>query len=250
MKIFEFIALSRSGHHAMLNWILQNLVGFQLNWEYKITRLGDTSLYYINEGNYGINFTFDFIEKNIKDMKNLFIGYENVDSNFTIFRDDKIYRGSLCKIKFSEYEAKTEKRIVFIRDFYNNLSSRIRANMNEDMFIKTDGKKLVFDVEENFIKIWKQMATSILKKKVAFLKYEDWLENSEIRNEFLIENFNTHQIYDFENIIGTSSSFGESKNYKKRFDPNLIPEKIKEIIRKDTELHYLIGRLGYEFVEI
>jgi len=49
---------------------------------------------------------------------------------------------------------------------------------------------------------------------------------------------------------GTSSSFGEHKNVLNRFDMVDLPEDVKEIIRKDNELHYLIGALGYKYREI
>lgn len=250
MNIYEFIALSRSGHHAILNWIFQNLVGFQIEWNYKITRLGDSNLYYINEGSFNTGFSFEFIENNFKNIKNLFVGYENVKTNFTIFRDDNIFRGPISKMKYSEKGATLSKRILIIRDFYNNLASRVRANKNEGMFINTDGKPLFFDVKQNFIDTWKDMARAIVDEKITHIKYEDWLENSEIRKKFLLDNFNTLEIYDFDNVKGTSSSFGESKNYKNRFDPELISDEIKDLIRKDNELHYLIGALGYEYKKI
>ena len=43
----------------------------------------------------------------------------------------------------------------------------------------------------------------------------------------------------------TSWKFGENTYYYAN-----IPEEIKDLIRKDNELHYLIGALGYEYKEI
>jgi len=250
MNIHEFIALSRSGHHAMMNWVIQNLVGFQNEWKYKITSLSDTKTIYINEGNFDTDFTFKYLNENKNDIKNILIGYEDVDSRYTIFNDPKKYFGRFSKIYLSEYGANITKRIIFIRDFYNNLSSRIRANNNKGMFVKVSGEAHIFDVGHEFIKNWKSLAKSIVYNGSPYLKFEDWLQSRDIRNNFIQENFNTIDLFGIENINGTSSSFGESKNYNKRFDPDLIPEEIKEIVRKDNELHYLIGRLGYEFKEI
>jgi len=57
-------------------------------------------------------------------------------------------------------------------------------------------------------------------------------------------------LYGIEGIRGTQSSFVENKDLEKRFEQVEIPEETKEIIRKDSELHYLIGRLGYEYKSI
>jgi len=66
----------------------------------------------------------------------------------------------------------------------------------------------------------------------------------------LLSKFGVKEQFDNTNINGKHSSFGNSKDYLNRFDPNLIPEEIKMLIRKDNELHYLIGKLGYNYVEI
>jgi len=250
MKINEFIALSRSGHHAMTNWIIKNLVGFQNEWKYKITALGETEVIYINEGNFDTDFTFKFIKENHQKIKSILIGYEDITSDFTIFNNEKSFLGPLSKIHFSELGAKIVSRTIFIRDFYDNLSSRIRANNTEGMFVNYDGTPHMFDVEYEFIENWKSLAKSIIVNKSPFLRFEDWLENKSIRDNFLKENFNTIDLYGVENIQGTSSSFGDSKNYKKRFDPDLISDETKEIIRKDNELHYLLGCMGYEYRKI
>jgi len=39
-------------------------------------------------------------------------------------------------------------------------------------------------------------------------------------------------------------------DYLNRFDPTIIPEDVKKLIREDNELHYLIGALGYTYREI
>lgn len=250
MNLYEFIGLSRSGHHAMLNWIIKNMVGFQCGWEYKMIRMGGSNLYYLNEGNHDINLSHRYIKESIADIKTLFVGYEDVLYDYTIFRDDFIYRGPLSSNKYTSDGMNSIGRIIFIRDFYNNLSSRIKANQKANMFVKITGKPHIFNTEENYINTWKNLAKSILDKKVSYLKFEDWIHNKDIRNQFLLETFNVKAMYGTEDIHGTSSSFGESKNYDKRFDPTLFSEKTKELIRKDNELHYLIGAMGYEYKEI
>jgi hypothetical protein len=246
MEIHEFVALRRSGHHAILNWIIRNMIGQQSEFKYKITHLAGTFLHHINEGNFDTKFSIDYINQNYDKIRNLLVSYEDSDVNFCLFSKDFIFRGPLAPNKFPEYKLQLNQRFIIIRDFYNNLSSRIKGN--QDSINK--GLIPVFDVREDFINKWKDYAKNIVSNKLPHLKFEDWLDNPDKRNQFLKENFNIHDRYGIDNIVGTYSSFGESKNYKKRFDPDLIPEEIKEIVRKDGELHYLIGRLGYDFRKI
>lgn len=250
MNLYEFVGLCRSGHHAMLNWIIKNMVGFQTGWEYKMIRMGGSNLYYLNEANHDIDLSFQYIKDSFSDIETFFVGYEDVMYDYTIFRDDFIYRGPLSNNKFSSDGMKSVGRIVFIRDFYNNLGSRIQANQNNKLFIKITGEPHVLNTEENYINTWKNLAKAILEKKVSYLKFEDWIYNQDIRNQFLLETFNTKAMYSTEDIKGTTSSFGHSKTYNKRFDPQSISDRTKELIRKDNELHYLIGAMGYEYKEI
>jgi len=54
----------------------------------------------------------------------------------------------------------------------------------------------------------------------------------------------------FDNKVkGTPSSFGDNKVID-RFSQIQISEETKDLIRKDNELHHLIGTLGYEYKEI
>jgi hypothetical protein len=66
----------------------------------------------------------------------------------------------------------------------------------------------------------------------------------------MLEVFNVYDRVGIDNINGTTSSFGEHKNVMNRFNMVELPEEIKDLIRKDNELHYLIGALGYEYKEI
>ena len=46
------------------------------------------------------------------------------------------------------------------------------------------------------------------------------------------------------------NSFGTFNGVTKRDEEFPIPEDVKDLIRKDNELHYLIGALGYQYKEI
>jgi hypothetical protein len=71
MKIYEILALSRSGHHSVVNWIINNTVGFQCDWKYKLTELGTNGLFYLNEANHDIPLSFQFVDEKKEKIKKL-----------------------------------------------------------------------------------------------------------------------------------------------------------------------------------
>ena len=54
------------------------------------------------------------------------------------------------------------------------------------------------------------------------------------------------EVYDPKTINGRGSSF-DDKNFNQRHLQIDLPEETKELISRDSELHYLIGALGYEY---
>ena len=237
MEIVEFIGLSRSGHHAMMNWFFKNMVDDEYNQEWQINVFGDKGWTHWNDSTV-------FYEQSLTALKtldkpNIFsISYDNKPWEFSFMNPTNTpYKKGV----FEGWEYTRTFKIVFIRDFYNNLVSRIK------MFHELDEPRAFYD--EKFIEIWKNHARACLDKKVNFIRYEDWLLDKNKRVE-LLNRFNVNERYDNTQINGTHSSFGDSKNYLKRFDTNLVPEHIKQIIRKDNELHYLIGKMGYNYEEI
>lgn len=246
MIIYEMMGCSRSGHHSVMNWIIKNMVGFQCNWQYKLNWMVETDLYFLGEANHDIPLSFQLLEDYKEKIGTLFVGYEDTPWDYTIFREDKTFRGPKS-LEFSlKYNFEYKSRIVFIRDFYNNLASRIKSNQKQ-IFTKWDtGNPHLFEVGEKYIYRWKSQARACIENKVSYLKFEDWLENKETREKFLYENFGLKDIFGIDSIDGTVSSFGETSNVKNRFDMDLIPDDIKELIKKDDELHDLVNKLGYE----
>lgn len=237
MEVIEFYGLARSGHHAMMNWFFKNMIGEEYTREWQITVFRDCGWTHWNDSTV-------FFEQSLQALKTtdkpniLSISYDNVNWEFShISEDVSPYRGG----HFQEWDYSKKIKIVFIRDFYNNLVSRIKMH-------DIEGEPRAF-YDERFLEVWKNHAYACLDNKVIFIKYEDWLLDRNKRIE-LLEKFNCKEIYDNTQISGTHSSFGDSKNYLNRFDSNLVPEKIKELIRKDSELHYLIGRFGYGYKKI
>ena len=80
------------------------------------------------------------------------------------------------------------------------------------------------------------------------IKFEDWLNDKKIRDEFMSKIIGHGELYDNE-VTGTVSSFGD-KNVIDRYSQIEIPQKTKDLIRQDSELHYLIGKLNYNYKKI
>jgi hypothetical protein len=135
-----------------------------------------------------------------------------------------------------------------LRDFYNNLTSRIKSNQRE-IFTKWDsGEPHLFKVDQVFIDRWKNQARACVENKVSYLKFEDWLFKPETREKFLFENFGVRDFYGIEGIKGSQSSFEKNdESYTERYKGVEIPEETKELIMQDSELRYLIESLGYDY---
>jgi hypothetical protein len=247
MKIIEIFGLSRSGHHAMTNWLIKNQCGDECAMEWKLNIMKN-GLFYINEGNLDEELTLKYIEEQKDNIRVLVISYENCDTNYSILNNEKIYNSPLSINNENVKNFSNNYRIIFLRDFYNNLASRIKSN--EKKMAKTrEGIIQPWNVNDGYINKWKNSAKNFNYNNFISLKFEDWLDNRVIRDDFMKKIIHTGEIYD-NKVKGTHSSFGDNTNTSNRFDMVEIPEETKELIRKDNELHYLIGTLGYDYKEI
>ncbi len=61
MRMYETMALSRSGHHSIKNWIIRNLIGFQIQWDYKMINASGTDFFHLGEANHDIPLSFKFL---------------------------------------------------------------------------------------------------------------------------------------------------------------------------------------------
>jgi hypothetical protein len=230
-----------------MNWIIRNLTGLQSDWEYKLTAMGNTGFHILSEGNKDQNVGFDLINQHKENIKSLLVGYEDDFSYYTMFRNDTKYNGPHSLGKFTEFNYQYKSRVCLIRDFFNTLSSRIKANENEMFKVFDSNKPMLFDTEEYFINLWKEHAKSCLDNKISYLKFEDLLENKKVREDFLWENYGVKDIFGIEGVKGTKSSFEDRKDVNERYNKVEISEKTKQLIRQDIELRELIEEMGYEY---
>ncbi len=247
IQLYEMMGACRSGHHLIMNWIIKNQTGLQNKWNYKLTVIGDSGFYFLSEANKDLVSGFNLLVDNQSKIKTLFVGYEDTKSDYTMFRQDEKFYGPYSFDRFENLNFNYKNRICFIRDFFNTLSSRVKSN--EEKFFKVFGtdEPMLFDVGQYFVDMWKSHAIACLDNKISYLKFEDLLNNKEVRENFLWDNFGIKDIFGMKGVNGTKSSFGETKHINKRYEMIQLPEETKQIVRQDIELRELIGAMGYEY---
>ena len=250
MRMYETMALSRSGHHSIKNWIIRNLVGFQIEWKFKMINASGTNFFHLGEANHDIPLSFKFLDEHKESIGLIFVNYEDAPYDYTIFNEDRVYKAPLSLEKRNEYNIDHLGRVCFLRDFYNNLSSRIRSN-ERTIFTKWDTQEPhLFKVDEIFIERWKSHARACANNQVSFLKFEDWISNKEVRDKFLFETFGVKDHYGLDGIKGSQSSFQTWDKVEERYHELNLSDKMKDLISSDDELHHLISDLGYKKINL
>jgi hypothetical protein len=250
MKVYETMALSRSGHHSMKNWIIRNLIGFQINWDYKLVNAFGTNFYHLGEANHDIHLSYKFLDECKNNIDTILINYEDAPYDYTIFNEDRIYKGPLSLEMRNHYNIEHKGRLCFIRDFYSNLSSRIRAN-ERAIFSKWDtNEPHLFKVDKTYIDRWKSHANACVSNQVSYLKFEDWMVNKVVRDEFIYQTFGIRDHYGIEGIKGSISSFETWNNVESRHHELNLNDEMKDLIVYDRDLNYLIDELGYDKIKL
>ncbi len=239
IDLVEYIACKRSGHHAMINWIIANTIGEQIYHWYKLIFMDGGNQWHWNDPSKNINegrgmfkdSTFNYQ----KFPSKMSVNYEDEYSNYCFFGESKKSVEGVEVYDYNGVEINIKSRILFIRDFYDNLWSRfmgIKNNIVGDAYC-----------DKKFIETWKDHARYALENPHKTLKYEDWMSDTDKRQEFLLINFGvSEELGDLSNITGTATS--NPHKVEKNF--SLLPQDIKELIREDIELHNLIEELGYK----
>jgi hypothetical protein len=241
MNLIEILATKRSGHHAMLNWIIRNMTNNQIDYWYKLTFIDNSGVWHWNDTTKSIELgekLFKEATQNQNYPKTLITNYEDTNIDYCHFNNEKKYIGKYSKYSFENIDINPIARILFIRNFYDILISRyygIKNNIILDSYY-----------DNRFIQIWKNHAKYAINYPKKTLKFEDWKYNDNVRGDFLFNNFNIEERYKNNDIIGTVTS---CKKEDIR-DLSIIPDDVKKLIRGDNELHYLIGALGYTYREI
>jgi hypothetical protein len=209
-----------------------------------------TNFYHLGEANHDIPLSFKFLKQHKENIDLIFVNYEDAPYDYTIFNEDRVYRGPLSLEKRNEYNIQHLGRVCFIRDFYSNLSSRIRAN-ERAIFSKWDtNEPHLFKIDGTYIDRWKNHAIACVENKVSFLKFEDWISKKPVRDKFIQETFGIKDMYGLEGILGSKSSFGTWDNVENRHFQLDLNEEIKDLIVYDDDLSKLIIELGYTKIEL
>lgn len=89
MKIFEIFGLARSGHHAIINWMIKNVCGYEAEMKWKLDLVNGKGVTYINEANLDTEVTLKYINDQAPTTKFLFLSYENSELDYSILNTEK-----------------------------------------------------------------------------------------------------------------------------------------------------------------
>ena len=209
MKNINFFSLCRSGHHAVIFWLINNLGGCEEETHLqKYTNIETGLVYYNNIGVYKPTFPkkYNWLITNTEDQE--FISGEN--------------------------------NIVIVRDFYNLLASRYKK-YGELLGLRE--KDYITNLQ-NLVATWKQHAKVLLAFPEKGISYNFWLKGKSYRDSvasrFGIPN-EVDNINYVPSIGGGSSFVGVQKekdieSYLHRYKQIELPENIAGEIAADKEL--------------
>lgn len=203
--------MCRSGNHAIIFWILENLGGTNEMIKDCCYWNRSNSVYFYNNCNHiSYNFMnqYNYMLKSYEDMSVHPVTIDN-------------------------------KPIIIIRDFLNLISSRYKKY--------GDKLGLNWSYLQDYTKIknlWKEHAKLIQSNKAIGILYNKWVVDKDYRDK-VGEELGIPNIMDktdYVSTIGEGSSFNgvaletDKKNYLNRFESISLPEKIKMDLLQDDEL--------------
>lgn len=242
MNLIEVFANRRSGHHLFLTWLISNITKVKDERETKLKRISwiSENVCHFNDATYHAHFDLERVKREINEI---------IDSNPDYFFINYEETRLLNKVNNEGsriYNSKPTK-VVFIRDFLNNMASKwaVSDGLFRELYY---GFKYEEQIIEN-IGYWKRGAKNYLSGEFISFRYEDLLNSSEKRKNFLKDNFSVDEIYPIEGLNGTNSSFN-TKNYENRYQEICFSDLFKKIVKSDSELIELINEIGYNKIEL
>lgn len=166
-------AMQRSGHHAVMEWILGHF---------------DGPVCFINDFSRLKNLAKQAVYRNINtvninnDMAGKFIKKECLLINF----EEESLKPALIKLSKNSYYPRGKSKeiinVLIMRDPYNLFASRLQmaknADSNRERWIGDKAAKLWIQHAEEFLKI-----RSDLPGKTVFINYNKWFQDQEYRKE-------------------------------------------------------------------
>jgi len=211
VDIIFIYANQRSGHHAIINWLCNQI-------EYNVIHHNDLNFDSLVNGNY-------VYKGGIKKTK-----YENSKENKTIqvinFENTEVKNHEkLIKNKF--FKDKKTVTLLVLRDFYNNMASVIKSTPKNKLSNKLKTHKIV----------WKEISSLYLNQKFYTILYNDWILNEKYREE-ISKNLGlkfTDKGFEKLSPFGGGSSFNDhnNKNRLERYKQFLKNEDFIKVINDD-----------------
>lgn len=228
MKQYNFYGLRRSGNHAVLEWLIQNIGGpgnRNIVKPRRVIQCGSSA--YINEantypGHKAIELDVSFCQSA---FDNLIVAYEDVPTNYNLANTHN------------------NKKIVILRDIFNLFSSRYKKIISHPERI--DYFNTAMRIDEKAIDVWKEHANS----DALIILFEKWIESKEYRDSICEKlGIPNHDITDTMTEFGEGSSFtGQKKptveELKSRSKMVDLPQEVIDRINQPdiTEIRQRLG---------
>jgi hypothetical protein len=202
MKIYDITGLCRSGNHAIIFWIIHNLVDDIVPVDPYLF-IKNQQLCFLNNANHKP-------------------GYFN--NNYWIRQFDIVIKS------YEDKYASKNTSLIIVRDFLNLLSSRYKKYQPH---IGLD-QNYIYNSLYYLIDVWKQH----IKCKSKIIKYNSWLVSKDYR-DYISKNIisipNVADNISYMSDIGEGSSF-DDHNFLERYKLVTLPKYMIDQILTDKEL--------------
>jgi hypothetical protein len=221
MNLIEFAGLRRSGNHAIIFWMLQNLSGKKevITIENRVFYRSGNCIFFNNLNNE----SEFFIQKYLKSRLNIKLGMNNIRWLVASYED--------CNAEYSfDFNYEFEKRYKFsiVRDIQNIFSSRLKLLEQNDIEI-SPGMNIYDNTFNDYVS---------LKNYENPIIFEKWLIDKDYRNSICKKiGVSNLDITDYVSDNGGGSSFTKTnmdtkENLLNRKNMYKIPDKYLNKIKE------------------